>query len=375
MKSGVKEAQERGGGEPRGVGDMRRIFDDKAVDAVVIATPDHWHAPATLLACAAGKHVYVEKPCCHNIREGRLMIETARRNKMVVQTGTQSRSAPHVLEAMKRLRDGVIGDVLVAKAWNSQLRGNIGKRKASAPPGHLNFDAWLGPAPARAFQSNLLHSSWRWFHDFGTGDIGNDGVHDIDLARYGLGVERHPDVICGNGGKLFFDDDQEFPDTQYVCYEYDIDGKKKQLVYEQRIWSPYVQEGHENGNAFYGTKGYMVLGKHSGWQIFGPRNERGEQMRGGIDNAAHHRDWLECIRSGARPRADVEIGHLSAAVAHLGNITTRLGRTLRFDGTRERFIADAEADVLVGRTYREHWAKPNGDAEGRRENGTADGRR
>ena len=359
VESAVKDAREHGGNAARGVGDMRRIFDDKAVDAVVIATPDHWHGPATILACAAGKHVYVEKPCCHNIREGRLMIEAARRNKVVVQTGTQSRSAPHVIEAMKRLRDGAIGEVLVAKAWNSQLRGNIGKQKPSTPPGHLDFDTWLGPAPARAYQSNLLHSSWRWFHDFGTGDIGNDGVHDIDLARFGLDVEQHPERVSAGGGKLFFDDDQQFPDTQYVCYEYGLGGgKRKQLVYEQRIWSPHVQEGHENGNAFYGTKGYMVLGKGSGWQIFGPRNERGEQMKGGIDNTAHHRDFLECIRSGGRPRADVEIGHLSAAVAHLGNIATRLGRTLRFDPTREQFVEDAEANGLVGRTYREHWGKP-----------------
>src|SRR6185503_12130466 len=153
------------------------------------------------------------------------------------------------------------GEILVAKAWNSQLRGNIGKAQPSSPPAELDFDSWLGPAPHRPYQKNLLPSSWRWFFDFGCGDMGNDGVHDLDIARWGLGVETHPNRIAALGGKYFFDDDQQFPDTQNVLFEYDQNGRKKQLVFEQRIWSPYVQEGHENGNAWYGTKGMMVLGK------------------------------------------------------------------------------------------------------------------
>jgi predicted dehydrogenase len=360
-EAAARMAKDLGGTAPRIFKDMRELFAQKDIDAVVIATPDHWHAPATILACDAGKHVYVEKPCSHNIREGRLMLEAARKNKRIVQTGTQSRSALHLRQGIERLKGGAIGEILVAKSWNSQLRGNIGKAKPSTPPADLDYDAWVGPAPMRSYQSNLLHGSWRWFFDFGCGDFGNDGVHDIDIARWGLGVETHPSKISAMGGKYFFDDDQEFPDTQTVLFEYDQpNGKKKQLIFEQRLWSPYVQEGNENGNAFYGTKGMMILGKHRGWEIFGPRNEPREKMLNSLDPAPHHRNFLDCIRDGKQPNADVEIGHHSAALCHLGNLATRLGRTLKFDPSKEQILDDPEANGMIRRKYREHWAVPKG---------------
>ena len=357
----ASSVEKASGKRPKTVKDMRRVFEDKSVDAVFIATPDHWHAPASILAVDAGKHVYVEKPISHNIREGRLLAEAARRTKRAVQVGTQSRSAAHVKRAMELLHNGAIGDVLVAKAWNSQLRSHLGHVSPSEPPPHLDFDLWVGPAPMVRYQRNLLHSSWRWFLAFGAGDAGNDGVHDIDLARWGLGVNTHPNSIAGLGGKYFFDDDQQFPDTQYVVFEYEVGAKKKQLIYEHRIWSPYVQEGHENGNAFYGTKGMMVFGKHAGWQLFGPRNKLIEEMRGRLDLSPHHRNFFDAVRSGTSLAADAETGHLSAALAHLANIVTRLGRTLKFDPAKEQFIGDAQANSLVRRAYRDgHWAVPQG---------------
>jgi predicted dehydrogenase len=358
----AKEAERLSGLAPKAVKDMREVFADAAVDAVLIATPDHWHVPAALLALEAGKHVYVEKPCSHNIREGRLLVEAARRTGKVVQVGMQSRSSEHVRRAMERLHHGAIGEVLVAKAWNSQLRANLGHAPPSAPPPHLDFDLWLGPAPRVPYQANLLPSSWRWFHAFGTGDAGNDGVHDIDLARWGLNATAHPHSVAGLGGKYFFQDDQQFPDTQYVVFEYDsLGGRKKQLIYEHRIWSPYVQEGHENGNAFYGTKGMMILGKHGGWQLYGPRNKLIEEMKGGLDLAAHHRNFIEAVRGAKPPQGDIETGHLSASLSHLANIATRLGRSLKFDPAREQFSVDEEANQWVRRTYRQgHWAAPKG---------------
>ena len=364
MEAAAQTTEKISGKKPKMEKDMRRVFEDKTVDATIVATPDHWHAPATILACEAGKHVYVEKPCSHNIREGRLMVEASRRYKRVVQTGTQSRSVPHVMKAMDLLRNGAIGEVLVSKAWNSQLRRSIGRAKPSDPPANLDYDLWVGPAKMRPYQSNLLPGIWRWWFDFGTGDMGNDGVHDLDLARWGLGVETHPSRIAALGGKYFFDDDQQFPDTQYVAFEYETNSPKhpkKQLIFEQRIWSPYVQEGHENGNAFYGTQGMLILGKQKGWQLFGPRNELRDKMEASFDSSLHHRNFLECIKDGKRPNADVEIGHLSASLCHLGNIATRTGRTLRFDPKGERVIDDTEADQLVRRQYRGgHWAVPNG---------------
>jgi len=351
-------------GAQRAVADMRKVFDDKSVNAVIVATPDHWHGPAAILACEAGKHVYVEKPCSHNIREGRLMVEAARRNRRVVQVGTQSRSNPPIREAMKMLADGVVGDILAAKAFNSQRRANIGHAKPSKPPAGFDYDQWLGPAPFVPYQSNRLHYHWHWWYDFGTGDIGNDGVHELDVALWGLGVRGHPARVAGYGSKLFFDDDQQFPDTYNISYEYPPEGKgarKRLLIYEQRDWCPYHQEGHENGNVFYGTKGMMILGKGSGYQLIGERNKPLGAKRFGLPTEPHVRDFLDAIKTGRKPNADIEIGHAAATLAHLGNIVCRLGRNVRFDPKTEKILGDDEADKLVRRTYRQgHWAAPKG---------------
>ncbi|MCU0960921.1 MAG: Gfo/Idh/MocA family oxidoreductase [Pirellulaceae bacterium] len=361
LAAAAQLVRDRTGRDVQAVSDLRRVLDDPQVDAVWIATPDHWHAPATILACAAGKHVYVEKPCSHNLREGRLMVEAARRHKRIVQVGTQSRSTAHVIEAMRALQEGIIGDVLVAKAWNSQRRGSIGRQQPCAPPAHLDYDLWLGPAPVQPYQPNLLPGVWRWWHAFGAGDIGNDGVHDIDLARWGLGVDGHPHTITALGGKYVFDDDQQWPDTQYVVFEYPATNgfpHPRQLIFEQRIWSPYFQEGHENGNAFYGTKGMMILGKKSGWQVVLERNQPGPSMEGTFSLPDHHQNFLDSVRSGSRPRADIEIGHLTASLCHLGNIATRVNRVVHFDPATEQVIGDDEAAGLLRRTYRDHWATP-----------------
>jgi predicted dehydrogenase len=362
--TGATAVVEKGSGKaPQGVKDLRQILDDRTIDAVWIATPDHWHAPAAILALNAGKHVYVEKPCCHNIREGRLMAEAQARSGKHLQVGTQSRSTAVVQEAMARVHGGAIGEVLVAKAWNSQLRRSIGKTQPSEPPAHLDFDLWTGPAPRVPYRSNLLPGIWRWWYDFGCGDIGNDGVHDIDVACWGLGVATHPSRIACLGGKSYFDDDQQFPDTQYSVFEYPDaagPGRARQLVFEQRIWSPYVQEGYENGAAFYGTEGMLIIGHSTGWTLYGPRNKKIAERTGPADLAAHHQNFLDCIRGTAKaPNADVMAGHRSAALVHLANIAARVGRVLHFDPQNETIVGDTEAAALVARRYREgHWAVP-----------------
>ncbi|HWG42240.1 MAG TPA: Gfo/Idh/MocA family oxidoreductase [Gemmataceae bacterium] len=363
LAAAAKLVESATGKAPKAVKDLRRVLDDGGVDAVFIATPDHWHAPASILALDAGKHVYVEKPCSHNIREGRLMADAVKRSGKQLQVGTQSRSTPCVQEAMTRVRSGEIGDVLVAKVWNSQLRRSIGKTKPTAPPKYLDFDLWLGPVPAVPYRANLLPGIWRWWYDFGCGDIGNDGVHDIDVALWGLGVATHPERVSCLGGKYFFDDDQQFPDTQYAVFEYAIEGKpagKKQLIFEQRIWSPYVQEGYENGVAFYGTKGLLVIGHSVGWKLYGPKNKLIAEKTGRPDLAAHHTNFLDCVRGDQKQlSADVTAGHLAATIVHLANIATRVGRVLRFDPKEEQILKDSEANGMVGRKYRAgHWAVP-----------------
>ena len=349
---------------PKAISDLRTMLADKSIDAVIVATPDHWHALAAILACDAGKHVYVEKPCSHNIREGRLLVEAARRNKVVVQHGTQVRSTDMMIEAVKLLRDGVIGDVITSRAWNIQRRRSIGHQQRSDPPSSLDYDNWVGPPTMIPFQSNRVHGGWHWWYHFGTGDMGNDGVHDIDYARWGLGVETHPSSVSAVGGKYFFDDDQEFPDTQQVTFEYPGDGKpgsKRMLIYEQRLWSTNYPHNVDSGVEFYGTKGQMFLSRRGKIQILGERNAKIDvTVEGEAQNAEKHvANFLHCVRTGESPNAEIEIGHLTTSLCHLGNMATRLGRSFRFDPEKEHVIGDDEANRLVSREYRaDHWATP-----------------
>lgn len=349
----------------RAVSDMRRILDDKSVDIVLVGTPDHWHSPASILACDAGKHVYVEKPISHNIREGRLLVEASARNKVHVQHGTQVRSTPMIAEAVKLLHDGIIGTVLSAKCWNIQRRSSIGRGQDVDPPAGFNYEDWIGPVTMIPYRTNRVHKRWTpWYH-FGAGDMGNDGVHDIDYTRWGLGVDTHPDKISANGGKYVFDDDGEFPDTQQVVCEYSGDGRpgsKRMFIYEQRLWTTNYPYNCDSGAEFYGTKGQMFLSRRGKCQVTGERNAPIEvKLTPGQQNdALHVKNLCDAIRDGAKLNADALVGHLSTSLCHLGNIATRLGRSLKFDPKTEHVVGDAEADALVRREYREHWGTPKG---------------
>jgi predicted dehydrogenase len=359
------EAAEKLGVESaRSVADMRRVLDDQSVDAVIVATPDHWHSPASILACEAGKHVYVEKPISHNIREGRLLVESSARNKTLVQHGTQCRSTPMMIEAVKLLREGAIGDVLVAKCWNVQRRGTIGRGRDVDPPAGFDYDNWVGPATMIPYRTNRVHDRWTWWYHFGTGDMGNDGVHDIDYTRWGLGVETHPSKVFAAGGKLVWEDDQEFPDTQQVTFEYPdaAGGHSRLLIYEQRLWSSNYPRNCDSGAEFYGTKGQMFLSRRGKIELQNESNRRGEVaiQPGAQDDVAHVKNFCEAIRGTGRTTADALTGHLSASLCHLGNIATRLGRSLEFDPQTEQATNDQEANALVRREYRDHWGKPRG---------------
>jgi predicted dehydrogenase len=351
----------------KGTTDMRRVLDDKEVQAVVVSTPDHWHAPASILACNAGKHVYVEKPCSHNFIEGDLLVKAARKNNVIVQHGTQSRSTRKMVDAIQLLKEGVIGDVLMAKAWNIQRRSNIGKSSPSAAPEHVDYDAWIGPAEFMPYQSNRFHYSWHWWHNFGTGDIGNDGAHEIDIARWGLGVTGFPSTASALGGKYYFDDDQQFPDHATCNFEWPGDGQvghRRQLMFEMRIWSTNYPYNCDSGVEFYGTKGQLMVSKRGKFMLWSESNKS-------IDfptpnevielPSSHQADFLDAIAKGTKPSADIQIGHESTALIHLANIAVRTGKQLDFDPKTQTITNDAKANQMLGRTYRSqgHWSVPS----------------
>ena len=350
-------AEKAGHGKVRGSADLRRVLEDKEVDAVIIATPDHWHAPATLLACAAGKDVYVEKPVSHNLREGRLMIESARKNNRVVQAGMQSRSRPSTIRAIEIAHSNRLGRVLMAKAWNSQHRADIGKKPNSPVPPGFDYDTWVGPAEMVPFNENRHHYKWHWSWNFGTGDMGNDGAHQIDQARWALQTDL-PTRVSGSGAKYFFDDDQRTPDTMNLSFDYG----KKGLIWEMRIWHDYGLEGIDNGVAVYGTEGFLHIGRWNrkwGYRVFDKDGKMAEEVQDGEPDF-HMQNFIDCIKSRKRPNCDIEIGHISSAHCHLGNIVHRTGRNIAFNAATESIPNDAEANAMLRRKYRNHWATPKG---------------
>jgi len=347
--------------------DFRKLIDNPEIDALVVGTPDHWHAIPTILACMAGKDVYVEKPDGHNIEEGRRMVAAARKNKRIIQMGTQSRTSEYFHEAMAWIRSGKLGRCLVAKSWESARQGSIGKPADSEPPQGVDYDMWLGPAPKRPFNVRRFDGNWRWFFDYGTGDLGNDGVHRLDIARWALGtaVEAQggaplglPSAICASGGKWYFDDMQEWPDTLQVTYEYA--GKPGAvLTYEMRLWTPYPYTGHGEGVVVYGDQGYIVIG-NSDWKAYDPKGNALANGSGDNSGVTHIQNFIDCVKSRKKPNADLEtVGHISSMLCHAGNISWRVGRKLVLDPQTETFVGDDEANRLRTRPeYRKPWLLP-----------------
>ena len=357
VEPAMKSAQNGQQKPPELVEDIRRVLDDSAVDAIVVATPIHWHAPATILACEAGKDVYVEKPVSHNVREGRLMIQAARAHDRIVQVGTQARSRRNTIQAVEAIHNGKIGKVHMAKVWNCQMRSNIGFRKDEAVPSGVNYDLWTGPVPQLPFNRNRFHGTVNWHWHYGAGDLGNDGIHWMDVARWALEVD-YPEEISGMGRKLYFDDDQQTPDTQVLSYNY----KDKVLMYEQRLWNTYRMNGGQNGVELYGTEGKALIQffddrRQYGFRIFDRKDREVQfELAGDREKNPHYAGFIDCIRTRKMPKADIQTGHISTALCHLGNTASRLNRTLRFDPQSELYLDDSEATGYLTREYRDHWS-------------------
>jgi len=329
--------------------DIRRVLEDRNVTALVIAAPDHWHALATVWACQAGKHVYVEKPISHNLVEGRRMVEAARRHNRVVQVGTQRRSGPHFASAVEFVRSGGLGKVPFARTWIAGNRPNIGKMKDSPAPSSIDYDLWLGPAPRRPFNRNRFHYNWHWHWDYGTGELGNNGVHGLDLVRWLLNLDA-PTRISSGGGKYFYKDDQETPDTQLATFDF----SSCSVLWEHRIWSRTGFMGQSWGVVLYGERGVLVF-DNRGWHVEDgvEASDRTQDM-----DRAHLQNFVDCIRENRRPNCDIEEGHKSTRLCHLGNIAIRTGLTLHFDARTESCREGGEANRLLSRNYRQPFVLP-----------------
>jgi predicted dehydrogenase len=374
--------------------DLRRVLEDKDIDGVIVATPNHWHALASIWALQAGKHVFVEKPCSHNVREGRRIVEAARKYGKVVQVGTMNRSRPAVIEAIRFLREGGIGEVFRARGLCFKPRPAIGRYPdgpmASGERFRLNvetstyeptydaaylsrvdYDLWLGPAPKRPFNRNRFHYNWHWHWDYGNGDTGNQGPHQFDIARWGLGKSEHPVKIRSMGGYFGEPSSQETPDEQTALFQY-ADGKV--LEFATRGGCTNDEGGPRIGNLFHGTKGWLWIdGDGRRWQSYLGRNEeRGPGSEGGKASGSdplvltsiespHYRNFVDALRAGD-PKlltCDILEGHISATLPHLANVSYRVGRELTFDGVTETIPGDREADDLLGREYRKGFEVPD----------------
>jgi predicted dehydrogenase len=354
--------------KPKTAVDIRKVLDDKEVDAISVATPDHWHALATIWGCQAGKDVYVEKPTCHNIWEGRKMVEAARKYNRIVQAGMQNRSNRNVQAAMKFLHDGGIGDVYLAKGLCFKPRDTIGRKPDSPVPEGLHYDLWLGPAQYRPFNPNYVHYNWHWFWDFGCTDLGNQGPHQMDIARWGMNKREYPVRIHCSGGYFVFDSDQETPNTQLATLEF-ADGKI--LQFEVRGLYTNAENGITIGNLFYGSKGWMHV-DGSTWRTFmGRKNEPGPSMESkegaadpmnllGTGDSGHFKNFIDAMRSRkiSDQNAEIEEGHRSTSYCHLANIAYRLKRQLQFDSNLECFVNDPQADGYLTRHYRAPYIVP-----------------
>ncbi|MFC1757937.1 Gfo/Idh/MocA family protein [Planctomycetota bacterium] len=349
LASCAKKHEQDSGKPAKTVDDFRRILDDKDVDVLVCAAPNHWHAPATILGCDSQKHVYVEKPCSHNPNEGELMVQAARKHKRCVQMGTQRRSSDAWIKAISLLREGVIGRPYLARAWYNSSRGSIGTDKFIEPPKYLNYELWQGPAPRKPYSPSVVHYNWHWRWHWGNGELGNNGVHTLDLCRWGLNVD-YPSVVASEGGRYAFDDAQETPDTHTVNYSFG----------EQSIsWMGLSCNRHSGGFVtFYGTEGAMEVEANGSTKIYDRSDKLAAEHAGSGDPQSNHvGNFIEAIRndSPSRLNSEIEIGHKSTLLCHLGNIAYRTGRSLECDTSNGRIQSDADAMQLWKREYEPGW--------------------
>ncbi|WP_293732088.1 Gfo/Idh/MocA family oxidoreductase [uncultured Parabacteroides sp.] len=352
------------GQKPAGDKDLRKTFEHKDVDAVVIAMPDHWHAPAALLAMKAGKHVYLEKPCSHTPAEGEMLVEAAKRYKRVVQMGNQRRSWPNIVEAINEIKAGTIGNVYFGKSWYTNNRPSIGTGKETAVPEWLDWELWQGPAPRTAYKDNFLHYNWHWFWRWGTGEALNNGTHMVDLLRWGMDLD-FPTAVTSTGGRYYYKDDWEAPDTQVINLDF---GGKKSMMWEGHCCNPFRIEGEVVGLLFYGEKANLLIGGGNEYKILDHKNQVIKHVTSKIQidprnkmnpaqqlDALHIQNFFDGITKGTPLHADILSGHKSTLLVQLGNIAQRSSERLLVDPSDGHIRNKEAAGKYWARTYEKGW--------------------
>ncbi len=364
IEKGIKATIENQTKPPKGMKDFRKALEDPQLDAVVIATPDHWHTPAAMLAMEAGKHVYLEKPCGHNCYEGELLIKAVKKYKRVYQMGNQRRSSTMYMEAMQAIHEGIIGRPYFGKGWYTNKRESIGHGKPAPIPEWLDYELWQGPAPRRPYMDNIIHYNWHWFWHWGTGESNNNGTHEIDVCRWALGVD-YPTKVTSMGGRYHWEDDWEAYDTQVLGFEFP---DRKAITWECRSCNQQPIDGRGRGVMIYGTEGTLFITSDF-YKIFDYDNnlvmevglEKSPDQDLNIVNPnagftrTHSQNFIDAIRTGIQTNSTVGEGHKSNLLCHLGNIAQRVGRTLRCDPKNGRIINDQEAMALWRREYEPGW--------------------
>jgi predicted dehydrogenase len=386
----LAEVEKMGVKRPARFIDLRKLLDDKSIDAISIATPNHWHSLQAIWGCQAGKDVYVEKPLSHNWWEGRQLLRAVQKYDRIVQHGTNSRSGQAIIEGMQKMRDGLIGDLYLSRGLCYKWRNTIGHADEQPVPAGVHYDLWTGPAPLKPFTKNRFHYNWHWIWDTGNGDIGNQGIHELDVARWGLGVKL-PNKVSAIGGHFMFEDDQQTPNTLNVAWQFDMpDGKRRMMEFEVRYWisnheaeigTPAFgggdvpaalgnaaearsrRKGPQNtiGNIFYGSKGYVAMNGYDSYKSWlGEEQEPGPHAQAGGNN---WRNFIDCVKSRKKEElnAPVEEGYLSTTLLHLANASYRVGRTLSFDPEKQEVIGDEEAARILrdaDRGYRKPYVVP-----------------
>jgi len=349
LAEGVKIVTAKQSREPKAVTDFRHILNDPEVDAISIAMPNYWHTPATILACQAGKHVYVEKPGSHNARESEMIVAAARKYNRLVQMGNQRRSYPYVIEGIEKLRAGELGRILYSRCWYNNSRPSIGRGKVVPVPDTLDYNLWQGPTPERPYKDNLIPYNWHWVWHYGGGELANNGPHGMDVVRWGRGVD-YPKTISYVGGRYHYEDDQETPDTGTATYDFGTCGA---------AWDGSSCHPRANENlpfvAFYGEKGTMAMSGGNAYTILDPKGKELHKASGSASDVPHFTNFIDCIRIGGRLNSEIEEAQKSTMLCHLGNIAYRTGHTIHFDPKTKKIVNDKDAMKFWGREYRKGW--------------------